>query len=443
MTALETTLTTTITGLSHEGRGIGKLDGKTVFVRGALQGEEVAIRVLRKHRKWLDAEVVEVLKASPDRITPKCQHFGQCGGCSLQHLDSEKQIAIKQAMVLEQVQQAIGYLPAQILPALTADVWGYRTKARLGAKYVTKKEKLIIGFRETNGRYIADLSRCEILHPSVGHKLPEFAQLIASLSIYQQVPQLEIAAAQDATAIIVRHLQPFSDEDLEKLKQFAIEHQFHLYLQPKGTDSVHRLWPEQGIERLHYSLETHGLQYQYHPTDFTQVNLPINAKMVTQALNLLQLSDQDSVLDLFCGLGNFTLPMAQLAREVIGVEGSGTMVSRASDNASANGISNTQFYTANLDHAELDKIVSTRQWLQRQYNKVLLDPPRSGAATIINFLPTWQPERVVYVSCNPSTFARDAASINLHGYELTSLGVMDMFPHTHHVEVMGLFVKAT
>lgn len=426
----------TISALSHEGRGIAHIEGKTTFIEGALPGEEVEFRYTKHHRQYDEAQMVQVLTPSPDRVTPLCQHYAICGGCTLQHLAPEAQIAHKQQALLDLLARVGKVVPTDILPPLVGPVWGYRSKARLGVKYVIKKETLMVGFRERDPRFLADIRRCEVLHPAVGLQLEALKALIASLAGYMQIPQVEVAVSGDTVALIFRHLEPLVEADRAKLVEFAKARQWHIYAQPKGPTTIHRLWPTTGLERLTYELPDFNLQMHFHPIDFTQINTAMNQQIVAQALDLLQCEPSDTALDLFCGIGNFTLPMARRCREVVGVEGAATSIARARENAALNDITNAEFHVA-----DLTKNTSHFPWIHHRYDKVLLDPPRTGALDILPGVLKWQPTRLVYVSCNPATLARDAAKLHELGYTCQSAGVMDMFPQTSHVEAMVLFVK--
>lgn len=423
----------TIASLSHDGRGVAHLDGKAVFIDGALPGEVVSFEYLASRRRFDEGRVTTVTQASPDRVQPKCPHFGVCGGCSLQHLESGAQIKAKQQTLLDNLKH-IGKVESQaVLPPLTGPVWGYRTKGRLGAKDVIKKGRVLVGFREKHSPYVADLAGCEVLHPSIGKHLDALSQLLGQLQARARIPQIEVAVAGSTTALVFRHLDPLSQDDRDTLKQYAIGHDLHVYLQPAGPASVRLLWPEQSV--LSYQLPSESIEIQFQPTDFTQINTAINEQMVARVLGLLALERSDTVLDLFCGLGNFTLPMARYAGAVVGVEGEAGLVSRARDNAALNGLDNTAFHTANLAESN-----TGADWAHGRYNKVLLDPPRSGAAEVMDVLAAIRPQRIVYVSCHPGSLARDAGTlVHEMGYQLLSAGVMDMFPHTAHVESIALF----
>jgi len=424
----------TIESLGHDGRGVTHLDGKAVFIDGALPGEVVSFEYLTSRRKFDEGRITGVIEASPDRVEPKCPHFGLCGGCSLQHMEPGAQIQAKQQVLLDNLKHIGKVVPEEVLPPLTGPVWRYRTKGRLGVKDVIKKGRVLVGFREKRSPYVADLSRCEVLHPSVGEKFRELSELIEQLEARARIPQIEVAVTGTTTALVFRHLDPLSATDTEKLQQFAVDHQFQVYLQPGGPDSVQPLWPDK--QTLSYRLPAQDIDIQFRPTDFTQINTAINEQMIARVLDMLALDKADSMLDLFCGLGNFTLPMARQAGVVVGVEGESGLVNRARENALLNDIENATFHTANLaeDHTEA-------LWVGGGYNKVLLDPPRSGAAEVMDVLGNIGPQRIVYVSCHPGSLARDAGTlVNDKGYRLLSAGVMDMFPHTAHVESIALFV---
>lgn len=425
-----------ILDLSHDGRGVARHEGKVVFIDGALPGERVRVRMRRRGRDFDEADLVERLTDSPDRVDPRCEHFGVCGGCVLQHCASSAQIAAKQHQLLENFRRIGGLVPARVLPPLTADVWGYRRKARLSVKYVAKKERVLVGFRERNPRFIADIRRCEVLDPRVGSKIEAIAELVGSLQARDGIAQIEVAAGDAEPALVFRHLHPLDEADRERLRAFADAEGFAIYLQPGGVDSVHRFWP--ATHDLTFSLPARGLRYRFLPLDFVQVNAGINVAMIGHALDLLRLDADDRVLDLFCGLGNFSLPMAQQAAHVVGVEGDAGLVQRARDNATLNGVSTIEFHAA-----DLAQDLSTEPWARAPYTAVLIDPPRTGAQALLEQLRFPQARRLVYVSCHPGSLARDARIlVDGHGYRLEAAGVMDMFPHTAHVESIALFVRA-
>jgi 23S rRNA (uracil1939-C5)-methyltransferase len=425
-----------IESLTHDGKGVAHLEGKATFIHGSLPGERVRFLYTGRWRKYDEGRVVEVLEASPERVEPRCDQFGICGGCSLQHQARGAQIEAKQQAMLDALKHIGGVAPDELLPPLIgASAWGYRRKARLGVRHVPKKGGALVGFRERGSSKVADISCCHVLHPRVGELLPQLRALIDALSIPNQVPQIEMAMGDEACVLIFRVLEPLSDEDLKLLSELGPKHQVAVYLQEGGAETVKPL-DGVGVE-LTYGLPEYDLTLHFLPNDFTQVNSDINRQMVHRAVQMLALSPQDRVLDLFCGLGNFTLPLARRAGSVTGVEGEAGLVARARDNAQRNGLANTRFYTANLYES-----LEQEPWLNQRFDKVLLDPPRSGAQEVLPHLPRLGVERIVYVSCYPGTLARDAGIlVNEQGYRLLSAGVMDMFPHTAHVESIALFEK--
>jgi 23S rRNA (uracil1939-C5)-methyltransferase len=428
---------TLIESLTHDGKGVAHLDGKATFVHGSLPGERVRFLYTGRWRKYDEGRVVEVLEPSPERVEPSCDQFGICGGCSLQHQAHEAQIEAKQQAMLDALKHIGKVTPGQVLPPLRgASSWGYRRKARLGVRHVPKKGGALVGFRERGSSRVADITRCHVLHPRVGELLPQLRALIDALSIRDQVPQIEMAMGDETCVLIFRLLQPASTEDLNLLSEFGSSYQVAVYLQEGGPETVKPLNGDPA--ELAYELPGFDLKLRFLPNDFTQVNSDINRQMIQRAVELLALQPQDRVLDLFCGLGNFTLPLARRAGEVTGVEGDAGLVARARDNAERNGLTNTRFYTADLYES-----LEQEPWLNQRYSKILLDPPRSGAQEVLPQLPKLGAERIVYVSCYPGTLARDAG-ILIHelGYRLVSAGVMDMFPHTSHVESITLFEKA-
>lgn len=433
--------------LSHDGRGVSSIDGKIAFVEGALSGERVLAQFTSKRRQFDELKTLEVLSSSPDRVTPPCEFAAICGGCSMQHIASHAQIALKQSVLQEHLRHMGGITEFQLIPPLLSQTEGYRRKARLGIRYVSKKDTVLVGFREKSSSFLTEMSSCAVLNPAVSALIAPLRELLMGFEGRLALPQIEVAVgeseegdaqgvhAAQQVAFIVRHLEPLSEADQQALLVFAKEHQIHLYLQPKGPDSVHKVWPADGALRLHYYLPAYQLRLAFHPADFTQVNGELNREMIARALAMLDPQPQDRILDLFCGLGNFTLPMARLAQEVVGVEGSQEMVERGSENALANGISNARFYSADLT-VDFDETT----WAQPLYNKILLDPPRSGALEIIPRIAAFRAQKIVYISCNPATLARDAGELVKHGYVMTQAGVMDMFPHTSHVESIAEFV---
>ena len=430
--------------LSHEGRGVAHIDGKVVFISGALPGEKVSFTYTSQRRSHDEGKVEEVLLASPDRVEPKCVHYEVCGGCSLLHLSSDAQIKYKQQSMLDGLKHLGKVEPDEVFEPIVGDSWGYRRKARLGAKYVIKKDKVLVGFRERHGGFLAEIDSCEVLHASVGQKLKDFQNLMFEMEARDTIPQIEVAVGDNVTALIIRHLKPLSGEDQNMWLDFAKQHDFQLYLQPKGPDTVHCIWPEPDAKaqpHLYYEHSAFDTKVEFGPQDFFQVNSSINLQMVPRAIELLKLTGAEHVLDLFCGLGNFTLPIARKAAHVTGVEGDLAMVNRARETAVANGIQNTDYFACNLMGTESE--LKNEAWLKKKYDCILLDPPRSGAKEIIEHFGKLQANRIVYVSCHPATLARDAGElVHKHGYRLLGAGVMDMFPQTAHVESIAVFELA-
>lgn len=426
----------TIQRQSHDGRGIASIDGKTCFVAMGLPEETVDVEVSVKKRRHMEAKVVKVKKASEHRVEAACPHFGVCGGCDLQHMSQTAQIELKQKTLMEQLEHFGQVKPKEVLPPLSTDPYGYRRKARIGVRYVHKKEKVVLGFREKQSRYLTDAHTCAVIHPDVEKLWEPLRALISALSIYEQIPQVEVSVGDDGVALILRHLEPLSDADLGLIHDFSKQHGIHMYLQPKGLDSIHKFYPQDDKLRLHYALPRFGVRLAFHPNDFVQVNAGINEKMIEQAIDLLELSEKDTVLDLFCGLGNFTIPMATIAHSVVGVEGDNAMTQRVMENAALNGLDNVTAYCQ-----DLSADCTHQPFAKQSYSKILIDPARAGADAVIPLLAKLAAERIVYVSCNPATLARDAGLLVSQGYTLQSAGIMDMFTHTGHVEAMALFVK--
>ncbi len=428
----------TIESLSHDGRGISHIDGKVTFISRALPGEEVMFRYTSKRGKFDEGDAIDVLQASPQRIVPRCPHFGVCGGCSLQHLSPADQIAAKQERLLENLQHLGKVIPGDVLPPLTAEPWGYRRKARLGVKYMRREQVVRVGFREKHSAFLTDAKQCDVLHEVIASRLTAFGELVNQLSVRDKIPQIEVAVGDTHTALVFRHLALLSEDDEQQLCVFGEKHQLGIFVQPKGPKTIRRLWPETNDGfNLCYGLPAYDVEIQFQPTDFTQVNAELNRAMIDRAVTLLDVQAEDRVLDLFCGLGNFSLPLARKAGAVVGVEGEASLVERARENAQNNGISNVAFYAADLNGD-----LAAEPWYGEGFNKLLLDPPRSGAPVVVEKLPQPLPQRIVYVSCDPATLARDAGVlVGQHGYTLVNAGVMDMFPHTAHVESIALFEK--
>ncbi|TGN41056.1 23S rRNA (uracil(1939)-C(5))-methyltransferase RlmD [Marinobacter confluentis] len=422
--------------LSHDGRGIARDNGKTQFVDGALPGETVMAKVVGSRSKFDELRTLEVLEATAERITPPCDFADLCGGCSLQHMSGDAQIQFKEQTLREHFAHFGGVEPEEWVAPMRSESLGYRRKARLGVKYVPARESVLVGFREKRNSFLTDIDRCVVLDPRIGEKIMPLRELLHSLEAFRRVPQVEVACGDDVAAMVFRNMDDLCASDREALIAFGQAHDLHIYLQPKGPDTVHRIWPETGPERLSYRLDEFDLTMAFHPMDFTQVNAELNRTMVHRAIEWLDVQPDDRVLDLFCGLGNFTLPLARKAGKVVGVEGDEAMVVRGRENAEANQLSNVEFHGADLQ-ADF-----TRQsWAAEGFDRVLIDPPRSGAQEVCEYLTSFGAKRVVYVSCNPATLARDAGVLVRNGYRLVRAGVMDMFPHTTHVESMALFER--
>ncbi|MFI4889960.1 MAG: 23S rRNA (uracil(1939)-C(5))-methyltransferase RlmD [Steroidobacterales bacterium] len=428
-------LTADIVALAHDGRGIARIDGKVVFVAGALPGERVRLLVQRRRRQMDEAALLEILSPSPDRVTPKCAHFGVCGGCSLQHLAPSAQLAAKQGQLLEDLARIGRVVPERVLAPLQGPQWAYRRRARLGVKYVHKKGRVLAGFRERDKPYLADIRCCEVLVESLRTLPGDLAALVETLSIREHMPQVEVAVGDAATALVFRVMRPPAPADIEKLEAFGLRHGVQIFLQSGGPDTVAALHP--GAAPLSYRIDAAGVSIEFGPLDFVQVNASINDSMVAAAIAELQAGPDDAVLELFCGLGNFTLPVARGVRQVTGVEGDPGLVARARANAAANGIANAQFAAENLFEP-----AGWGPWAQGRYACVLLDPPRAGAAAAMLHMSQWAPRRIVYISCHPGSLARDAGILaQSQGYRLIAAGVMDMFAQTTHVESIAIFER--
>ncbi len=420
-----------VAALTHEGAGIVH-EGKTAFVAGALPGEQIRFRRLRSHGQHDEAVLEEVLSPSAERVAPRCQHFDVCGGCALQHLDGAAQLRLKEQQLRDTLTRIGRVTPQQWLAPVSGPSYGYRRRARLGVKYVERKERVLVGFRERNSSLIAAIERCEVLAAPVDGLIAPLCELIAQLSIRTRVPQIEVASGDDAVALVLRVLDPPSVADLELLRSFQTRYAVRVLLQSAGIDSVRPL--DEGTPALCYHLPEAQLTLEFRPTDFVQINAAINRTMVHTAVDLLQLDASARVLDLFCGLGNFSLALARCASEVVGVEGDAGMVERARANAQRNGLTNVQFHSADLFGD-----VRGAPWLAGPYSHVLLDPPRAGAREVLPVVAQLAPRRLLYVSCHPATLARDVGLLmHEHGLRLLAAGVVDMFPHTAHVESMAL-----
>ncbi|MDD5461803.1 MAG: 23S rRNA (uracil(1939)-C(5))-methyltransferase RlmD [Methylococcales bacterium] len=432
----ETPVKVTIESLAHDGRGVAHVDGKVIFIDEALPGEEVEFIYTESRKDYAEGKVAALLSRSADRVDALCPHYGVCGGCSFQHVQSSAQIRIKQSLLAEQFKRIGKVEIPELWQPLEGPHWGYRRKARMGVKYVAKKNRVLVGFRERRHQYLAEIDSCVVMHPVVGTRLTALGEMIAGLTIREKIPQIEVAIGDEQCVLSIRVLEPPTEADQERIRAFGHEHNMSLCLQSKGPDTITPLDGEPEIIPA-YALPDLGLEFKFRPAMFTQVNYEINRQMINRVLETFKLDKNDTVLDLFCGLGNFTLPMAKFAGSVVGIEGDQPLVNHARENARHNGVNNVEFYAA-----DLSKDISDQLWANRKYNKILLDPSRAGASEVLQHFKKWRPGQIVYVSCNPSTLARDAGIlVNELGYKLIKAGVMDMFPQTGHVESIALFEK--
>jgi 23S rRNA (uracil1939-C5)-methyltransferase len=425
----------TVVALTHEGEGIVR-DGKTAFVSGALPGERVSYRRIKRRKQHDEAQLVEIHERASNRVEPRCLHFGVCGGCVLQHLDPASQILAKEQELRNGLARIANAEPLTWLEPMRGPVWNYRRRARLGARYVPKKGRALVGFRERSAPYVADLRRCEVLSQPVDALLAPLAELLTAFDKRARIPQIEVAVADNAVALVLRVMEDLTDADLARLREFEKLHRLRFYLQPGGLDTVRRLEGAPPDEApLHYALPAFDLRLEFEPTDFIQVNGAINATLVERALELLDPAPQSRVLDLYCGLGNFTLALARRAGAVTGIEGDAQLIERARHNARENGIDNVSFHVANLAQPPRPDA----KWLEKAYTHVLLDPPRVGAQEMLPTIARFEPQRVLYISCHPGSLARDIGMlVHDHGFVLRAAGVLDMFPHTAHVESIAV-----
>jgi len=428
--------------LASDGRGIARVAGKAVFIEGALPGERVRFRVFKRRSHLDEAGLVDVLRASPDRVVPRCAHFGVCGGCTLQHLAPAAQLAAKERQLIDNLQRIGRVAPERVFAPLRGPEWAYRRRARLGVKFVHKKGRVLAGFRERAKPYVADIRRCEVLIPQFAGLAEDLAALVETLSLRERIPQVEVAAGDGASgggdcpaALVFRVMAPPTPEDLEKLEVFSRQHAVQIHLQSGGLDTVRPL--RGGYPPLSYAVDGGRVTLEFGPVDFIQVNREVNVAMISKAVELLEPTETDTVLDLFCGLGNFTVSLGRRCSRVVGVEGDAELVAKARANAARNGVSNADFHVENLFEPS-----RFGAWAQNSYDLVLLDPPRAGAAEILERMPHWRPRRLVYISCHPGSLARDAGIlVGAQGYRLIGAGVMDMFPHTTHVESIAVFER--
>ena len=442
----ESTEWLSVESLDLEGQGVAhNAEGKVVFIEGALPGEQVQVSVFRRKNNWEQATWVALRRESPQRVVPQCRHFGTCGGCKMQHFQAGAQLASKQRALEDGLWHLAQVRAEQLLRPIEGPAWGYRYRARLSVRYVVKKSKVLVGFHERKSSYVADMDSCEVLPPHLSDLLVPLARLIEGMDQRDRLPQIEVAVGDDATALVLRHLQPLTDADLQRLRDFGGLHQVQWWLQPQGPATVHPLDPT--VTDLSYQLPEFGITMRFKPTDFTQVNHQINRALVARALRLLAAQADERVIDWFCGLGNFTLPIATSAREVLGIEGSEALVARSRENAALNGLTaKAHFKASNLfeiDARALAELGHADKWL--------VDPPREGAFALVKALadvaadpaaaPGYVlPKRIVYVSCNPATLARDAGLlVHQAGYVLSAASAVNMFPHTAHVESLAVF----
>ena len=424
-----------IVSATHDGRGIADTEGKKVFVAGALPGEEVRFQRRKFRRNFDEAELLEVIEPSPDRIEPRCDVYASCGGCSLQHVDNRQQLAIKDQALKDSFERIGRVTPRQWFEPMTGPEWQYRRRGRLAVKDVHAKGRVLVGFRERHAPFVTDMRRCEILAPPVGSLIEALSELIGRLSISARLPQVEVSIADNAVALVFRVLDPPTEQDRGLLSSFGAEHDLRIYLQPRGLDSVGLLYPDEDVEPLFYDLPEFDVRIAFEPVGFVQINAEINRQMVHAAVEMLAPTENDRVLDLFCGIGNFSLPIARRAGSVLGVEMDEMLVAAAAANAAMNDIDNASFR-----RADLSKIDGSESWLREEWDLVLLDPARSGAQEVVERIGVINPRRVVYVSCHPGTLARDAGVlVNEKGYSCDGAGIIDMFPHTSHVESIAVF----
>lgn len=440
-----------VESLDLDGRGVAhNAQGKVVFIEGALPGERVQVRVDRRKAHWEQGTLTQVERESPMRVTPACPHFGlhagACGGCKMQHLDAAAQLAIKQRVVEDNLKHLGKVVPERVLRPIAGPSWGYRHRARLSVRHVVRKGTVLVGFHERKSSYVADMQSCAVLPARVSDLLMPLRELVGAMDQRDRLPQIEVAVGDPTVALVLRHLEPLSEADRQRLVEFGHRHAVQWWLQPKGPETVHRLEPDG--DRLHYGLPEYGLEMDFRPTDFTQVNPHINAVLVARALRLLGPTPDERVIDWFCGLGNFSLPLGRVAGQVLGIEGSDALVARANENAKAHGLGEHVQFVAR----DLFEMGAAQLRADGRADRWLVDPPREGAFALVKALAdaigegesdAWSaPRRIVYVSCNPATLARDAGLlVHQAGYRCTAVGAVNMFPHTAHVESIAVFER--
>ena len=424
-----------VVDLAHDGRGVGRVDDKVTFVHGALPGEQVLARLIGRNRRFDDAIALSVESASSERVEPGCPWFGNCGGCALQHLDHPAQLAWKQQRLRENLRRIGSVEPETWAEPISGPPWHYRRRARLSARHVPGKGRVLVGFRELGGRYVADIENCRVLHPAFSDRLMSLSRLIGDLSIPHRIAQVECAAGDDSAAIVLRHLDPLTDQDLSTLVDWSRDTEIAVWLQPAGPGSVHRLFPE--AHQLSYRLPDFDVELAFHPQQFIQINAEVNRQLTRRAIEWMAPVAGERILDLFCGLGNFSLPLARSGATVVGMELDEGLVRAAADNAATNGIESAEFIAADLAEPP-----EGSRWKGASFDGVLIDPPRTGAAEILSSAAATGASRIVYVSCDPATLARDAGElVHQHGFSLRRAGIADMFPHTAHVESIALFER--
>ncbi|MEE9253806.1 MAG: 23S rRNA (uracil(1939)-C(5))-methyltransferase RlmD [Pseudomonadales bacterium] len=422
-----------VESLADNGDGVAHCGEREIRIAGALPGEVVRVSARRRRKGYVQCMSERIEEGVPERVEPFCPQALNCGGCTLQHLDYDAQLLYKSRRLSDALER-VGVSAARTLAPVTGPTRGYRRKARLGVRFVPKKGGVLVGFRESGSSLVTETEFCPVLAPAVGERIGRLRELVSRLSAPARIPQIEVAVGDDAASVTIRHLEPMLDSDLGQLRAFSEETEIHVYLQSGGPQSVVKLAPDDGLDRLEYRLTAHGVRLRFHPLDFVQVNAPVNDAMVSQALSLLELEAGERAADLFCGIGNFSLPMAAAGAEVVGMEANADLVSRARENCEYNGIADAVFSTVDLYRDPLPEVVG-----ELQCTKLLLDPPRSGALQLVSQLALGRVERIVYVSCSRDTFARDARILVDRGFELGAVGLVDMFPHTGHIESMGLF----
>lgn len=423
-----------IIDLTHDGQGVADLGERRVFVPGALPGEQVRLAPRRRRRQYQEADLIEIREASPERVEPPCRYFGRCGGCALQHLSYEAQIPFKQGIVEEALARIAGVQPEEWLEPILGPEWHYRRRARLGVRFVKGKDRVLVGFKERATRYVTDMASCRVLVEPLDSLPGELAEVIGQTTLQRRLPQAELAAGDDANAMVLRVLDEPTDDDLARFSDLGQRRGVDVYLQRGGPGTVRPLQPDEA-RPLAYTLAEFDVTLRFAPTDFLQVNAQVNAALVAQTLRLLEVQATDRVLDLYCGLGNFSLPLARRAGEVLGVEGEGGLVARAAGNARLNGLDNASFVAGDLAQPEWS-------FMRESWDLVVLDPPRSGAQTVVSQMARMAPRRIAYVSCHPATLARDTKElVGSQSYRLIAAGIADMFPHTHHVEAVALFER--